>query len=398
MTLAQIHNYPLQLAATSFQLLQQAVIHGLGGEGQGALIKLWTTSDLSTEPLQITEYDPISLSELDSNAPQPQNNTDSLIYDIQDHLQADRNCKLVVLDDDPTGTQTCHDINVLTMWDVDLLSSEFRSDKSGFFILTNSRALPPKKAQALVSEILRNVSQAADITGQKFEVVLRGDSTLRGHLLEELESYIDTIGSPDAWILALFFGPGGRYTINDVQYVVDRDILVPAAKTPYAKDKTFGYKSSNLREWVREKAGSRFSNKDIVSVTLEDIRQGGAPAIERKLLTVPKGGIVIVNAIQADDMLMFSLALLEGTHSNSSMIASNLFHADLNLHYSAQETSAALCVSNRGELRVQSPRYSRKASYLTEPNPNLQPSEKHGRTHRGRLICPEVHQADPVVD
>lgn len=314
MTLAQTHNYPLQLTATAFQLLQQAVTYGMGGEGQAALLKLWTTSNFSTEPLHITQYDSVPLSELYSKLPKVEHNVETLLCNIQDHLQAEQDCNLVVLDDDPTGTQTCHDINVLTMWDVDLLASEFRSESKGFFILTNSRALPPNEARTLVSEILRNVSQAADMTGKKFEVVLRGDSTLRGHFLEEVESYIDTIGSPDAWILAPFFGPGVRYTIDDVQYVGDRDTLVPAAKTPFAKDRTFGYRSSNLREWIREKAGSRFSRKDILSITLEDIRLGGVSAIEQKLLLVPKGGIMIVNAVHMEDMLMFSLALLEGNH------------------------------------------------------------------------------------
>ncbi|KAJ5514162.1 hypothetical protein N7463_003714 [Penicillium fimorum] len=311
MILAQMHNYPLQPTATTFQLLQQAVTYGLGEEGQAALVKLWTTSNLSAAPSCIIEYDSIPLPELYSKLPQLEQNIENLLSNIQYHLRAEHDFKLVVLDDDPTGTQTCHNINVLTMWDVDLLASEFQSESGGFFILTNSRALPSNEARTLVSEILRNVSRAADMTGKKFEVVLRGDSTLRGHFLEEVESHIDTIGSPDAWILAPFFGPGVRYTIGDVQYVGDRDTLVPAAKTPFAKDRTFGYRSSNLREWVCEKAGSRFSSKDILSVTLEDIRLGGVSAIEQKLLLVPKGGILIVNAVQAEDMLMFSLALLE---------------------------------------------------------------------------------------
>lgn len=246
--------------------------------------------------------------------PKVENNVEDLLCNIQDNLQAEQDCNLVILDDDPTGTQTCHDINVLIMWDLGLLASEFRSKSKGFFILTNSRALPPNEARMLVSEILRNVSQAADMTGKKFEVVLRGDYTLRGHFLEEVESYIDTIGSPDVWILAPFFGPGVRYTIDDVQYVGDRNTLVPAAKTPFAKDRTFGYRSSNPREWIREKAGSRFSSKDILSITLEDIRLGGVSTIEQKLLLVPKGGILIVNAVQSEDILMFSLALLEGNH------------------------------------------------------------------------------------
>ncbi|CAG7924495.1 unnamed protein product [Penicillium olsonii] len=48
-TLAQMHNYPLQLTATTLQLLHQAVVYGLGEEGQPALLKLWTTSALSAD-------------------------------------------------------------------------------------------------------------------------------------------------------------------------------------------------------------------------------------------------------------------------------------------------------------------------------------------------------------
>ncbi|KAH8690062.1 hypothetical protein BGW36DRAFT_273112, partial [Talaromyces proteolyticus] len=240
---------------------------------------------------------------------------------------------LVVLDDDPTGTQTCHDINVLTMWDVDTLTTEFRTGSKGFFVLTNSRALSSNEARELLSEILRNVSTAASSTGKKFEIVLRGDSTLRGHFLEEIESHIDTIGSPDAWIITPFFEQGGRVTIEDVHYVIDKDALVPVANTPFAADKTFGFKSSNLVEYVREKAGRRFSDKDIISVTLEDIRQGGVTEVAKKLLAVPKGGVVILNAVQEEDMNLFCLGLLKvqsnhnrrfGYRSGASFVSSRL--------------------------------------------------------------------------
>jgi uncharacterized protein YgbK (DUF1537 family) len=311
-TVAQTHNYPLQLTATTLQLLQQAVAFGLGEEGETALFKLWTTASVSEEALHITEYESMPVSETFAKLPQFAQRTENMLDKIQDNLRAEQDYKLVILDDDPTGTQTCHDINVLTMWDIDILATEFRSESKGFFILTNSRALLSSEARALVTNILQNVSRAASMTGNNFEVVLRGDSTLRGHFLEEVEAHIDTIGSPDAWIFAPFFEHGGRYTIDDVHYVADEGTLVPAANTAFAKDKTFGYRSSNLSHYVHEKAGSRFSKKDVVSVSLEDIRLGGVPAIEQKLLLVPKGGILIVNAVQAEDMLLFCLALSEG--------------------------------------------------------------------------------------
>ena len=57
----------------------------------------------------------------------------------------------------------------------------------------------------------------------------------------------------DGEILCFFFKEGGRYTIDNVHYVKDNEMLVPAGETEFAKDKTFGYKSSDLREYVEEK-------------------------------------------------------------------------------------------------------------------------------------------------
>lgn len=136
---------------------------------------------------------------------------------------------LVVLDDDPTGTQTCHNINVLTTWSTSVLANELSSTSSGsgFFILTNSRALHPDAARELVTEICQNLKEAGKQTGKDFEIVLRSDSTLRGHFPLEAETVEDVQGESDAWILAPFFLQGGRYTIDDVHYVAEGDKLVP---------------------------------------------------------------------------------------------------------------------------------------------------------------------------
>ena len=160
---------------------------------------------------------------------------------------------LVILDDDPTGTQTSHHINVLTVWDHSTLTAEFASTTSGFFILTNSRALHTPEARSLISEICTAVKAAAEAVGKDFEVVLRGDSTLRGHFPDECEVAESVLGKVDCWVLAPFFRQGGRVTIEDVHYVKDGDVLVPAAQTAFAKDASFGYAHSNLRKYVEEK-------------------------------------------------------------------------------------------------------------------------------------------------
>ena len=219
---------------------------------------------------------------------------------------------LVILDDDPTGTQTCHDIAVLTVWDVPTLIQEFKTCSPGFFILTNSRALPPTDAENLIRAICRNVADAAEIAGQRVEIVLRGDSTLRGHFPLEVEVAESVFGKADAWVLAPFFFQGGRYTIGDVHYVAEGDQLIPAGATAFAKDATFGYKSSNLRDYIQEKAPGKFRSDQIHSITIEDSRKGGPQKVAERLVALSEGDIVIVNAAAESDMHVFVAGLLLG--------------------------------------------------------------------------------------
>lgn len=193
----------------------------------------------------------------------------------------------------------------------------------GFFILTNSRALHPPEARALISEICRNLKQASLATGTLFEVVLRGDSTLRGHFPLEPEVVEEELGSADVWLLAPFFLQGGRCTIDDVHYVTEGDELVPAGETPFAGDATFGYRSSNLKDWVVEKCtsgnaveGSRArvaSRDEVVSLSLQGIREEGPGYVERVLVGAKKGSVVIVNAAEESDVDVVVLGVLQGT-------------------------------------------------------------------------------------
>jgi uncharacterized protein YgbK (DUF1537 family) len=232
---------------------------------------------------------------------------------------------LVALDDDPTGTQTCHDIPVLTVWDIYTLTAEFRLTKpgGGFFILTNSRALHPGPAHALISEICSNLKAAREATGVAFEVVLRGDSTLRGHFPLEADAATEVLGETDAWLLCPFFLQGGRYTIDDVHYVAEGGKLVPAAQTPFAKDATFGYKSSNLRSYVIEKTGGRIPAEQITSLSLSTIRTGGVDGVLKELIALkgrPGPTVVVINAAAESDVDVVIAALLRAASpDNGSM-------------------------------------------------------------------------------
>ena len=132
-----------------------------------------------------------------------------------------------------------HGIDVLTEWSVAALREQFAQGGVGFFILTNARAFPEPEAAALTREIVRNVAAAAG-DRFRFTIVLRGDSTLRGHYPAEVDavtSAVRDLGGPafDATVICPYFLAGGRYTIDDVHYVKQGAKLVPAANTEFAQ-------------------------------------------------------------------------------------------------------------------------------------------------------------------
>lgn len=219
--------------------------------------------------------------------------------------------KVVVLDDDPTGTQTVHGVPVLTGWPVEALRAELANDLAAFYILTNSRSLPPAQAQALNAEIGRNLQQAAQQAGREFTVVSRSDSTLRGHFPGEVAALAQALGGGfHAWLLIPFFLEGGRYTIEDVHYVAEGDQLVPAGETEFARDAAFGYRASNLREWVEEKTGGHIPASAVASISLADIRLGGPERVAGRLRSLPQGSVCVVNAASYRDLQVLTQGLL----------------------------------------------------------------------------------------
>ena len=153
---------------------------------------------------------------------------------------------IVVLDDDPTGTQTVYGVPVLTEWSRGSLAELLAEPRPVFYVLTNSRSVPRAQAVAMNREIATNLVHAARVTGRDFVVVSRSDSTLRGHYPAEVHALAAALGRPfDGTLVIPFFAEGGRLTIDDTHYLVEGDDLVPAAETEYARDAAFGYASSN---------------------------------------------------------------------------------------------------------------------------------------------------------
>jgi len=225
-------------------------------------------------------------------------------------LQA-RQEKVVVLDDDPTGTQTVHGIPVLTDWSVETLQAELTNALPVCFLLTNSRSVPLADAQALNTTIGHNLREAARRTGKRFVVVSRSDSTLRGHFPGEVEALATALDQAfDAWLLIPFFQEGGRYTIHDIHYVAEGTTLVPAGETEFARDVAFGYRASNLRQWVEEKTAGRIPAAAVAAVSIDDIRVGGPERVTARLAALSQGSVCVINAATQRDMEVFTVGLL----------------------------------------------------------------------------------------
>lgn len=221
------------------------------------------------------------------------------------------NEKVVVLDDDPTGTQTVHGVPVLTEWDVERLREELANDLPAFYLLTNTRSLTLGAARVLNTEIGRNLRAAAGEAGRSFVVVSRSDSTLRGHYPGEIEALAEALETQfDATLIIPFFLEGGRYTLGDVHYVAEGGRLVPAGETEFARDASFGYHSSNLRDWVEEKTGGRVTEAEVASISIEDIRTGGPGRVAQLLGQLSNGAVCVVNAASNRDLEAFTLGLL----------------------------------------------------------------------------------------
>ena len=234
----------------------------------------------------------------------------SCIPEIQKAVR-DSGSKVVVLDDDPTGTQTVHGVPVLTEWSTTALRKELADSLPAFYILTNSRSLHEKDAENLAGEIGRNLLEASRESGRKAAVISRSDSTLRGHFPAEVTALARALQeSFDAWLLIPFFQDGGRFTFKDVHYLREGDWLTPVNETESARDGVFGYQHANLRHWVEEKTRGEVCAENVQSVSVEEIRTGGPQQVARRLKALTRAGICVINAMSMRDLEVFTLGLL----------------------------------------------------------------------------------------
>ena len=219
----------------------------------------------------------------------------------------------VILDDDPTGIQTVHDIAVYMVWDPDTLVQAFR-DERAFFIQHNSRALNREQAIRRNTTIVENLYQASQVTGRPFTVISRSDSTLRGHYPGETDAIRSTYEKCtgqfiDGEIMIPFFLEGGRITAEDIHYLSQDQTWIPVAETEFARDRAFPYHHSDLKQYIEEKSGGKIHASEVWSITLDQLRSGDCEAITRLLMACRNNRRIVVNATCYEDLRVLTAAL-----------------------------------------------------------------------------------------
>lgn len=242
-------------------------------------------------------------------------NARDAVRQMFEEAYASFNARVMVLDDDPTGVQTVHDITVVTAWDVETLRCALAGSSKLFFVLTNSRSFSQEKTIEVHREIARNATEAARLAGVELMIISRGDSTLRGHYPLEtrvLREALEANGAPafSGEVLCPFFKEGGRFTIGGVHYVREGDQLTPAAQTEFARDKTFGYGHSALAEYICEKSGGTVAPEQIVTITLPELRSLDLAAIEQKILGMQGYHYIAADALEEADVQLLAIVLM----------------------------------------------------------------------------------------
>jgi uncharacterized protein YgbK (DUF1537 family) len=230
---------------------------------------------------------------------------------------------LVVLDDDPTGTQSVADLPVLTGWSVDDFRWAFAQQSPAVYVLTNTRSLDPEEAEKRNREVVTNALEAAGQAALGF--VSRSDSTLRGHyplepavIAEVLEK--DAGVHIDGVVIVPAFPDAGRVTIGGTHFMRgDGGTLTPVAETEFAADATFGFTHSHLAEYVQEKSRGLIAASEVIVLDLGVIR-GGTAAIAAALADATDGTPVVADIVTENDLRALALGLAEAERRGKTLL------------------------------------------------------------------------------
>ena len=186
------------------------------------------------------------------------------------HTRINKLKKILVFDDDPTGSQSVYGCPLLLNWEEDILLDGITNSSPLIFLLANTRALSANAAELRIREICKSIKHIFKKENLNFQDVLfvsRGDSTLRGHGVMEPHIINQELGPFDATFHVPAFFEGFRTTENGFHLLNG----IPVHLSDFASDKTFPYSTSYLPDWLEEKSQGNISSKNVLQVSINNL-------------------------------------------------------------------------------------------------------------------------------
>ena len=92
------------------------------------------------------------------------------------------------------------------------------------------------------------------------------------------------------------------------------------AKTEFARDATFGFIHSNLKEWIEERSSGRWPARLVESISLKDIRAEGPSRVAQRLMAHDDGAPLVVNAADPSDLDVVAMGVLIAESKGSTVL------------------------------------------------------------------------------
>ena len=223
--------------------------------------------------------------------------------------------KIIVFDDDPTGSQSVYGCPLLLSWDKETLSKGIKNKSSLLFLLTNTRAMSAEGAKKRTKEICNSLKFTLEKEKLNLKDILfvsRGDSTLRGHGVLEPETLAQELGPFDATFHVPAFFEGGRTTVDGLHLLNGK----PVHLSHFASDKIFGYSTSFLPDWLEEKSNGKISSQSVFRINLEQLQfaidsQEGFQNLSEFLKDLSNNVSVVVDAKHPYHLEIFGKLVIE---------------------------------------------------------------------------------------
>jgi uncharacterized protein YgbK (DUF1537 family) len=229
---------------------------------------------------------------------------------------------LFVVDDDPTGAQSQAGVPLLLSWRSELVEEVLRRHPPALHMLTNSRALDEDAAYAIV----RDAAEAAVAASPEPRLVLRGDSTLRAHLLPEYAGVRDALtpGEAPPLLLVPALPAAGRVTLDGRHWLEREGRRTPLEETEFATDSSFSYDSARLVEWAEERSDGYFVAADGREIGFAALRaDDGAGRVRDALLLAAASSrpvVVVPDAETEADLVVIADGLRQAWSAQPAIV------------------------------------------------------------------------------